>query len=133
MKTFFVNMLGVIGIMVAVYIGIRLRYRLEANQRTRCIYIGNIKWQQIDRASDLSELFIDEKCLARGSIELYVDGNSVIGNCWIGDDKKIFIGDLSVGSNSLQWYDSILQCPAEIRKAIKFERMKTFEDFRRRR
>lgn len=131
MKRVYVALFGVIVIMLAGYVGIKLRYCLSTVQSTKCIYIGKMKWQQIDRASDLSELSFDEKCLARGCIELYVEGDSVIGNCWVGDEKRIFIGALSNGSEPLRWYDSILQCPVEIRKTIKFERMKTFEDYRR--
>ena len=132
MRIVFVTILGVVGIMLMYYIGIKLRYSFATDRSSNCIYIGNIKWQQIDKASDLSELSMDEKCLVSGCIELYVDGNSVIGNCWIGDDGKIFIGDIYKDADSLQWYKNILQCPAEIRKTIKFERMKTFEDFKRR-
>ena len=131
MKQVFVALFGIIGIMLAGYVGIKLRYGFLTGQSTKCIYIGKMKWQQIDRASDLSELSFDEKRLARGCIELYVEGDSVIGNCWVGDDKKIFIGDISNGSGSLRWYDSILQCPVEIRERIKFEHMKTFDDYRR--
>lgn len=120
-----------LGLLVfAGYVGVWLRYMKASRPGMAHVDRGKVSWCLLDEATDTSILLVNGICVARGSLELYIDGNWIVGNCWSDGKGRIFAGNLTNNWVSIDWYDTFVQCPRPIRKMINFRRMKTFVDFR---